>query len=276
MVIFSNSKINLGLWVLSKRADGFHNIETIFYPINWRDVIEIIPDTNTKTQGIALYCSGITLSITETDNIIYKAYHLLCLQFDLPYLKVFLHKNVPFGAGLGAGSANAAYFIKACNALFSLGLSNNEMVALCNKLGSDCAFFLDNKPCKGTERGGILTSINVDLSMYYILVVYPNVIIPTKDAYNNTAPMPRDFGIESIVSLPIVKWKDELSNDFEKSIFQNYPNIKQVKDKMYQKEAVYASLSGSGSAVYGIFTEKPPIESNEFKGLKVFLQNPAG
>lgn len=259
MILFSNSKINLGLWVLNKRADGYHNIATIFYPIYWQDVLEIIPD-DSSNGNITIYTSGIPLNIPTTENILYKTYQILKQQYpNLPSVKVYLHKNVPHGAGLGAGSANAAYFIKACQQIFNLNLTTQTMQDMASTLGADCAFFILNQPSLALEKGNILLPINVHLPPYYILVVYPNFPISTKEAYSKITPKHRHEKLEEIVQLPISEWKYYLHNDFENAIFPHYPVIKQIKEMMYNQGALYSSMSGSGSAVFGIFKEKPNL-----------------
>lgn len=259
MLVFSNSKINLGLWILNKRADGYHNISTIFYPIQWSDVIEIIPDYSVQNYiDIKIY--GLSLDIPVDKNIIYKAYQLLIKKFQLlPGLTVYLYKNVPFGAGLGAGSANATYFIKLCNTILNLNLSNEEIKALVANLGSDCVFFVDNKPALASEKGDVLKPLSLNLDKYYILVIYPSIPISTAEAYQYVVPFEREESLEAIINLPLSEWKFYLFNDFEKPIFSRYPILEKIKLSLYENKAIYASMSGSGSAIYGIFERRPDI-----------------
>jgi len=272
MIVFSNSKINLGLWVLNKRNDGYHNIATIFYPINWKDVLEIKVD-NTSFNQIVIKNYGLFLDIPIYQNIIYKAYHLLLEKFQkLPSVNVYLFKNVPFGSGLGAGSANATFFIKALNDLLKLNISREELYNLVVKLGADCAFFLENKPVLAKEKGDIFQPVMVSLSSYYILIIFPNINISTAEAYKNVVPKMRSEKLEEIIQMPINEWKNYLENDFENYVFNRYPLIEEIKYNLYKKGALYASMSGSGSAVYGIFSEKP--ELNDLKGFKYFLNVP--
>lgn len=260
MLVFSNAKINLGLWILNKRPDGYHNISTIFYPIHWCDIIEIIPD-NSKQNQIDIQTSGISLNIPAHQNIIYKAYHLLLDKYQhLPALKVFLHKNVPFGAGLGAGSANAAFFIKSCNSLLNLNMSPEEMKNISSTLGADCAFFIDNISALASQKGDVLNPVVLSLRHYYILVVFPHIPISTQEAYKNVIPFERKESLLDIVQLPVTEWKKHLTNDFETNIFKTYPLIKQIKQSLYDGGALYASMSGSGSALYGIFNDKPDVK----------------
>ncbi|MEW6774334.1 MAG: 4-(cytidine 5'-diphospho)-2-C-methyl-D-erythritol kinase [Bacteroidota bacterium] len=271
MVIFSNSKINLGLWVLNKREDGYHNISTIFYPIGWSDIIEIIPDYS-KESDVDIEILGLKLDVEKKQNIIYKAYCLLQNKFsNLPFLKIYLYKNVPFGAGLGGGSANAAYFIKACNDVLKLNLSKDEMKEMAAQLGADCAFFIENKPMLATEKGDKLEEIQIDLSGYYLYVVFPNILISTKEAYQNIQAKMRENNLAEIIKMPITQWKNNLDNDFERYVFLKYPEIEKIKQILYDKGAVYASLSGSGSAVYGIFYNKIEIKELLIKN-RIFFQ----
>lgn len=270
MIIFSNAKINLGLWVLNKRSDGYHNISTIFYPIYWQDVIEIIPDYS-QNNDIAIYVSGIHLNIDKKENIIYKAYQIINQLYpDLPYLNIYLHKNVPYGAGLGAGSANAVYFIKACNQLLNLNMPAQILQNIASQLGADCVFFIDNKPALASEKGDVLTPVSINLSSYYLLVVYPNISISTKEAYSNIIPKHRNEKLADIIHLPITEWKNYLTNDFENNIFRKYPVIEKIKRMMYEQNALYSSMSGSGSAVFGIFENKPDLSA--FQQYRYYLE----
>lgn len=272
MLVFSNSKINLGLWILNKRSDGYHNIETIFYPILWQDIIEVIPNSQQHNQ-IEIFNYGLQLNIQLQENIIFKAYQLLLKKFhSLPSIKVYLYKQVPFGAGLGAGSANAAYFIKICNEIFELQLSKEELFLIASQLGADCAFFIENRVCLAKEKGDVLFPISLDLSSYYILIIYPNINISTKEAYQNCIPKERDLSLIDVINKPIYEWRYYLENDFEKNIYDEYPLIKKIKEKLYQKNAIYSSMSGSGSAVFGIFENTPELD--EFKEYPHFLQLP--
>lgn len=272
MIVFSNSKINLGLWILNKRADGYHNISTVFYPIGWSDVLEIIPDYS-KQNDLNITTYGIPLNVDKKDNILYKAYQLLLNQCgSLPFLNVYLYKNVPFGAGLGGGSANASYFIKACNQLLNLNLPLNNLLSIASQLGADCAFFINNIPSVASEKGNVLNPVELSLSQYHILVVYPNIAISTKDAYQNVIPKQRNEHLTDILKLPINEWKNYLHNDFENYALSKYPILQEIKQSMYENTALYASMSGSGSAVYGIFKNKPDIKI--YSSFRVYLETP--
>ena len=258
MLIFPGCKINLGLNIIEKRPDGFHNIESIFYPVNWHDGLEI---TEGGGQEIEIFNSGLPMGAKLEDNLIYRAFQLLKQKSKLPYLKVYLHKNIPMGAGLGGGSSDAVCFLKALNQKFTLKLTDEQLKVIASQLGSDCAFFIENKPALATQKGEVLESINLDLSKYYILVVNPQINSSTKEAYEGVIPEKPVKSVKEIVlNEPIQNWKNILANDFEASIFKKYPEIENIKNTMYEKGAVYSSMSGSGSAVFGIFKEKPVIE----------------
>lgn len=262
VIVFSNSKINLGLYILNKRTDGYHDISTVFYPIMWKDIIEILPDFNHQNQ-INITTYGISLNIPIQENILFKAYQLLIQRFNyLPSLNVYLYKQVPFGAGLGGGSANAAFFLKSCNTLLNLNLSNDELKSLAANLGADCAFFIENTPCLASGKGDVLTTISLDLSDYYIYIIYPKMVISTKEAYQSIMPIQRAVNLNSILQFPLTEWKYHLENDFEKNIFTKYPILQNIKQQLYEQGALYASMSGSGSAIFGIFKEKPSIKIN--------------
>ncbi len=259
MICFPNAKINLGLNIIEKRSDNFHNIETVFYPIDWADALEIIETPNTHSD-FNLILSGLTIEGNIEDNLLYKAYHLIKKLKSLPNITVYLHKALPMGAGLGGGSADAAFFINLLNQQFKLDLSETERLEIARPLGSDCAFFIHNKPVFAQEKGDVFNPINIDLSNYYIAVIYPNVHSNTKDAYSLVTPNKPLRSITEIIKQPIETWKNDLINDFEKSIFSKYPVVEKTKNELYNYEAIYASMSGSGSAVFGLFDKTPVIK----------------
>lgn len=260
MLVFPNCKINLGLHVTEKRADGYHNIETVFYPVNWCDALELLPG-EPGGPGLDMKQSGLAIAGNAENNLIYKAWQLLQAQTTLTPLKVFLHKTIPMGAGLGGGSADAAFFINLVCKQFHLSLSSRQKQAMASELGSDCAFFIENTPVFATGRGNIFSPIRVNLDNYFILVVYPAMHSNTRDAYNGLVPAkPVHNLVDVIEKEPLQRWKDLLVNDFEKSIFLKYPEIAALKQNLYTAGAVYASMSGSGSAVFGIFDKEPPEE----------------
>ena len=258
MICFPNAKINLGLNVTEKRTDGFHNIETVFYPIGWNDALEIIETTNFSSD-FNLQLSGIPIHGNIEDNLLYKAYQLIKKIKTLPSIQVHLHKALPMGAGLGGGSADAAFFINLLNEQFTLHLSESERIEIAKKLGSDCAFFITNKPVFAYDKGDVFKSIDLDLSYYYIAIVYPNIHSNTKEAYSLVKPIAPKHSILDVIKQPIQTWKTDLINDFEISIVYKYPIVQKIKQDLYDCGALYASMSGSGSAVFGLFDHYPTI-----------------
>jgi len=257
MIDFPNCKINLGLNVTEKRPDGFHNIETVFYPVNWCDVLEIIEGGD---KPIEIFQSGILVNVKTEENIIFKAWKALVLNHKLPNLKVYLHKVLPMGAGLGGGSSDAAFFLKMANSKFNLGLTNDRLKEIAKLLGADCAFFIQNSPVFAYGKGDEFKPVKLDLTGCHILVVHPGIHSNTKEAYDGVKPAKPDRTVKEIVeNEPIQNWKNCLVNDFEKSIFAKYPEVGKLKQQLYEGGAIYASMSGSGSAVFGLFKTKPEI-----------------
>lgn len=252
MISFPNAKINIGLNVVSKREDGYHNLETIFYPVKLLDALEIVESDFTSFSS-----SGIEIDGNPTDNLVYKAYQILKYGFDLPPVKLHLHKIIPFGAGLGGGSSNAAFTLKMLNEYFRLDLSNTQLEKYAAKLGADCPFFIQNKATFASGIGDEFEPIELDLSEYKIAIIKPNISVSTSEAYRNIKPQKPRFDLRNISSLPVEEWKDEIQNDFEKSVFPQYPEIRELKEKLYKMGAVYAAMSGSGSAVFAIFRRLP-------------------
>ena len=258
MIVFPNNKINLGLHVLEKRADGFHNIETVFYPVAWCDVLEALP-----AQHFFFETHGLPVEGTVEDNLCVKAFLLLQREHNIPNVKMCLLKNIPMGAGLGGGSSDAAFTLTLLNELFALGLSVNQLMQYAARLGSDCSFFVEHKPCIGSGKGDVLTATDVDLSSFHIMIVYPPIHINTAWAYSTLqSEKPKlqapQNSIREIISKPVSEWRDVLKNDFEEVVFKQHPEIAAIKNQLFEMGAVYASMSGSGSAVYGIFTAAPP------------------
>ena len=250
MKLYANAKINIGLNVVSKRPDGYHNLETVFYPVDMCDYLEITPSTGDVTT---LQVKGIQVDSSMQDNLVYKAYMLLKQDFDIAAVNIVLEKNIPFGAGLGGGSSDAANTLKAFNTMFSLGLSDAELEQYAVRLGADCPFFIKNKPVYATGIGNEFHPIELDLSGYRIEVVKPDVNVSTAMAYRGITPKPSEFNLLNLSQLPLSEWKNHVKNDFETSVFPQFPEIKALKEEMYSKGAVYAAMSGSGSAVFGIF-----------------------
>lgn len=258
MVTFPNCKINLGLNILQKRNDGFHDLATVFYPIELKDVLEIIPTSN--ITDIQFSTSGLVVDGNSADNICFKAYELLKADFPaLPTIEMHLHKAIPMGAGLGGGSADGAFTLKLLNEQFHLNLSQQQLIDYALQLGSDCPFFIINQPCFATSRGEKMIPIHLDLSAYTFVIVNPGIHVNTGSAFKQITPTLPKKSIQTIIEQPIETWKHELVNDFELPVATAYPAINNIKQDLYAKGAVYASMSGSGSTVFGIFkkgTEK--------------------
>ena len=258
MKTFANAKINIGLNVVEKRPDGYHNIETIFYPIGLHDVLEINETANCLSDYVFTQ-KGINIESEPEKNLIIKALRLLKNDFELPPVEISIEKNIPAGAGLGGGSSDAAFTLKMLNEIFKLNLNNEKLENYAVKLGADCPVFIQNKAVLATGTGNIFSSINISLKDYYLLLVKPNVYVSTPAAYSQITPCKPAKSIIEIINQPLECWKDTLVNDFEKSVFAQFPVIEQIKNKIYNSGAIYASMSGSGSAVYGIFQEEPPL-----------------
>ncbi len=258
MLRFPNCKINLGLHILHKKEDGFHAIETVFYPLLFTDVLEVIPNKQNDIP-VEFTGTGLVVNGSTDDNLCSKAYHLLKKDFQqLPPVKIHLHKIIPMGAGLGGGSADAAFMLKLLNDKFNLNLSTDKLISYSLQLGSDCPFFIINKPCYATSRGEMLEEISLDLSACKIVLVNPGIHINTGWAFSQIAPAPTKKSIKEIIQQPIITWKDELQNDFEKVVFAAHAEIQNIKEALYQQGALYAALSGSGSTVFGIFDRDIP------------------
>ncbi|MGZ3871785.1 MAG: 4-(cytidine 5'-diphospho)-2-C-methyl-D-erythritol kinase [Mucilaginibacter sp.] len=258
MIIFPNAKINIGLNVISRRADGYHNLETIFHPVNIKDALEIV-----EADEFSFQSSGLDIPGRVEDNLCIQGYHLLKKDFDLPPVKIHLHKHIPIGAGLGGGSADAAFCIRLIDQNFNLGLTDEQMTGYARKLGADCAFFIRNEPVFAFEIGDEFEPVKLDLSKYQIVVVMPPVHISTAEAYRGVKPAPVKDSLMELVYEPIAEWKKFIKNDFETSVFKDHPEIRGVKAALYEAGALYASMSGSGAAVFGIFDKTPDLSSLE-------------
>ncbi|MBF9252394.1 4-(cytidine 5'-diphospho)-2-C-methyl-D-erythritol kinase [Pontibacter sp. 172403-2] len=253
MLDFPNAKINLGLNIISKRPDGYHNLQSCFYPVKWSDALEILP---AEVQQFGT--TGLPVPGAPGANLCLKAYQLLKQKYELPPVHLHLHKVLPMGAGLGGGSADAAYTLRILNKLFGLNLSVETLENYARQLGSDCAFFVQNKPVIATERGDIFTPAALDLSGYTCVIVYPGIHITTAEAYGSITPKAPDYDLEDLLKQPVEVWKGKLQNDFEASLFPKYPVLPQIKEQLYAAGAAYASMTGSGSAMYGLFKGDVP------------------
>ena len=270
---FPNAKINLGLNIVEKRPDGYHNLETIFYPINLQDALEVTRRENNDKE-YTLHISGSPLEGEPEDNLVVKAYKLL--KKDYPGLlpvDIHMYKHIPAGAGLGGGSSDAACMIKLLNDKFSLGLSTERMEEYAVKLGADCAFFIRNKPVFATGIGNLFEPVELSLKGYHIILIKPDIFVSTRDAFAEIKPVRPAVSLKEIVKQPMETWKNSMKNDFEDSVFKKFPEIAAIKDELYDLGAVYAAMSGSGSSVYGIF--KAPIENVEDKFCGCFCRQRA-
>lgn len=264
MIDFPTCKINLGLRVLRKRGDGYHDLETCFYPIPWMDILEIIPAQTTR-----LDITGLPIPADAPGNIVLKAFKLLQGHFGLSPVHIHLHKIIPHGAGLGGGSSDGAYALKLLNEIFKLNLTVESLREYALMLGSDCPFFLGSTPMLASGRGEVLKPVALDLSGLRIAIVKPSFSVSTADAYASIHPKETEGDLETVLREPVSKWKAILKNDFEDSVFPKYPRISEIKNKLYQVGAVYASMSGSGSSVYGLFESDLRLEE-EFKDSTVW------
>lgn len=249
MISFPNSKINLGLHILGKREDGYHDLATVFYPLPVRDVLEIV-----KAPVNQLTVTGIPVGGPPEKNLCLKAWELLKRDFpDLSPVHTLLHKHIPMGAGLGGGSADGAFMLTMLNNKFNLGLGKEQLLHYALQLGSDCPFFIHNKPCLATGRGETLSPVVLDLNGYSFLLVHPGIHVNTAWAFSQIKPAENPTSPDLIVQQPVEKWKDQLINDFESPVMGHYPELQEIKDKLYATGAVYASMTGSGSCFYGIY-----------------------
>ncbi len=262
MLYLPNCKINIGLNVVSKREDGYHNLETVFYPVPLRDNLEVKP-LEDAAEPYRLSVGGAKVEGTAADNLVVKVYLALKEEYQLPPVDIFLYKNVPMGAGLGGGSSDATSMLLLLNEMFSLGLSASDMERRIAPFGADCAFFVRNVPAYATGIGDQLSPISLSLRGKFILLVKPDVFVSTKEAYAHVTPRPADFPLREAIMQPIENWRDTVVNDFEASVFPNHPELAAIKQTLYDMGALYAAMSGSGSTVYGIFDR--PIEEEARK-----------
>lgn len=253
MIAFANAKINIGLQVLSRREDGYHNLETVFYPLKLYDVVEVV-----EAPDMRFIPSGIPIPGDGHDNLCLRAYRLLSEIHDLPPVHIYLHKAIPIGAGLGGGSADAAFLLTLLNTMFELELDESQLMDYARRLGADCAFFIRNAPVLATGIGDVFQDVTIDLSAYHAVLVKPPVHISTAEAYGAVTPDPEGRQLKSAITRPVTEWRDTIVNDFEAGIFANHPEIAAVKNQLYENGALFAAMSGSGSSVYGLFNK--PVE----------------
>lgn len=272
MLLLPNCKINLGLNVVSKRPDGYHNLETIFYPIPLRDNLEFKEIKDEDGIDFRLTQEGVRVEGRPEDNLVVKVFLSLKKEFDLPPLDIFLYKHIPMGAGLGGGSSDAAAMMRGLNEFFELGMLEDEMERRIASFGADCAFFIQNIPTYATGIGDILSPITLSLKDKYIVLVKPDVFISTKEAYAHVIPHPSEVPLLQAISKPINTWKHSVVNDFEKSVFPNHPELSAIKQTLYDMGALYAAMSGSGSTIFGIFDRPVPEAKKVFHNHFVFQQ----
>jgi len=259
MILFPNAKINLGLNIVNKRPDGYHNIETIFYPIPIRDALEVV-----MAKGEESFTpSGIRIEGTPDNNLVIRALQLLRQEYDLSPLDIYLMKGIPFGAGLGGGSSDAAFMLKLLNDFFELKIPEERLEELAARLGADCPFFIRNTPVFASGIGNIFTPVTLSLKGYYLCLVKPDIMVSTPEAYSRVTPKTPTINLKEIIKMPVEQWAEYMVNDFEESVFSRYPLIGEIKTFFYQSGAVYASMSGSGSSVFALFTELPDFRLKE-------------
>lgn len=252
MIVFPNIKINLGLSITEKRPDGYHNLETVFYPVALEDALEIRA-LSEADKKITLHQYGMEIAGNPEDNLVAKAYSLLDKEFHLPPVEIHLYKHIPSGAGLGGGSSDAAFMLKLLNGHFHLNLSEEQLEIYAATLGADCAFFIKNKPVYAEGIGNIFSPIELSLKGYQIMIVKPDVFVSTREAFANIHPHHPEYPVKEVIRRPVAEWKDILINDFEASVFPQHPVIGEIKQELYNQGALYASMSGSGSSVFGLF-----------------------
>jgi 4-diphosphocytidyl-2-C-methyl-D-erythritol kinase len=257
MVLFPNAKINLGLSVTKKRSDGYHNIQTVLCPVPLCDALELVQSADSRFR---FHTSGLKIPGDAAGNLCMKAWELLQKAFSLPPVRIHLHKAIPMGAGLGGGSSDGAFMIRLIDQFFELGLSVEAMEAYARQLGSDCPFFIRNAPAIAEGKGDYPVPLQVDLSGKYLVIVKPDVHISTGDAYAAIKPAQPEINTAEIVGRPVEEWRNLLTNDFERVLINKFPEIGRIKSKLYEHGALFALMSGSGSAVYGIFDQKVELE----------------
>lgn len=252
MITFPNAKINLGLNIVEKRPDGYHNLETVFYPVQIEDALEV-NILNRSDEKFRLHQAGLEIAGEAANNLVVKAYQLLDERFNLPPVDIHLFKHIPSGAGMGGGSSDAAYMLKLLNEMFYLNLTLESLEEYAAKLGADCAFFIRNTPTYAEGIGNVFSPLALSLKGYRIVVVKPDIFVSTRQAFSLIKPHRQEVPLKEVVKRPVEEWKELMVNDFEESVFPQYPYIKEIKDEFYKQGALYAAMTGSGSSVFGIF-----------------------
>lgn len=266
---FPHAKINLGLKILRKRSDGYHDIETILYPVGLSDALEIVP----AHDGVFEFsCTGLPLEGSAEDNLCVKAFRLIQRKFQLPEVKIHLHKIIPAGAGLGGGSSDAAFTLKLVNRVFSLKLKDNELLVMASTLGSDCGFFIEGMPAFSSGRGEVLQNLSLNLVGWHLVLIVPRVSVSTPWAYQQVVPSGASLPVSEIKPDNVGDWNNLLTNDFENPVMHHYPVIRNLRDQLLEAGADYASMSGSGSSVFGLFRHKPANLPGDFDPMFVWQE----
>ncbi|MCD8293414.1 MAG: 4-(cytidine 5'-diphospho)-2-C-methyl-D-erythritol kinase [Prevotellaceae bacterium] len=260
MLTFPNAKINLGLNVVNKRPDGYHDLETVFYPVPVEDALEVVPMENYTGGGkYSLHLYGTAIAGQVEENLVVRAYRLLDSLYGLPPVEIHLVKRVPTGAGLGGGSSDAAAMLKLLNVVCGLGLDDTALEEHAARIGADCAFFIKNKPVYAEGIGNVFSPIELSLKGYWLWIVKPDVSVSTKEAYAAIRPHRQERPLREVVRLPVAQWRGLMVNDFEESVFARYPLLGEIKEELYRQGATYAAMSGSGSAIYGLFEKETSL-----------------
>lgn len=267
MIAFPNAKINIGLNIISRREDGYHNLSSCFLPIDWKDALEIVP-----AKSFEFRTSGLDIPGNEESNLCVRAYHLLKEDYNISPVHIHLHKVLPMGAGLGGGSADGAFALRLLNDLFELEISQSQLETYAKSLGADCPFFVENKPKLVSGIGEILKPVSLDLSDYSIMVVFPGIHVSTRTAFEGIKPRQPIYDLDDMLRKAPDQWQGVITNDFEETVFAVHPEIGQLKEKLLKLGAVYASMTGTGSAVYGIFGSNADLSKMGlgFKGMLVW------
>lgn len=269
MLLLPCAKLNLGLNIVEKRPDGYHNLETVFVPIPLYDALEInqMDESFPSENACDIKITGNKIDCADKDNIVVKAYNLIASTYDIPRVHIHLYKNIPSQAGLGGGSSDAAYMLKALNECFNLNISKEKLQEYAASLGADCAFFIDSEPAFATGIGSWLSPIDMGTTLTdcHVIIIKPSIAISTKSAYAHIHPHHPDKCCRDIINQPMETWKHELTNDFEEQAFKDYPELQNIKNNLYEHGAIYAQMSGSGSAMFGIFKDKPENIDSYFK-----------
>ena len=270
MITFPNAKINLGLNIVEKRPDGYHNLETIFYPVPIEDALEV-NILNESYEKFRLHQAGLEIEGEAENNLVVKAYKLLDAEFNLPPVDIHLFKHIPSGAGLGGGSSDAAYMLKLLNEKFNLELTNETLEEYAARLGADCAFFIRNTPTYAEGIGNIFSPISLSLEGYQIVLVKPDIFVSTREAFAQIKPHRQTVPLKEVIKYPMEEWRELMVNDFEESVFPQFPGIKEIKEKLYKQGAIYAAMTGSGSSVFGLFKPEDTKTAEEDFGKKAFV-----